>query len=51
MMLNNFKDNTQPRLGLIWDFTGNGRGKLSVNFARYLETPIPLDVNVSRRGW
>jgi hypothetical protein len=50
LKLNNFKDNTQPRIGLIWDFTGNGRGKLSVNFARYLETPIPLDVNVRAGG-
>jgi outer membrane receptor protein involved in Fe transport len=50
LKLNNFKDNTQPRLGLIWDFTGNGRGKISVNFARYLETPIPLDVNVRAGG-
>jgi outer membrane receptor protein involved in Fe transport len=50
LKLNNFKDNTQPRIGLIWDFTGNGRGKVSVNFARYLETPIPLDVNVRAGG-
>jgi outer membrane receptor protein involved in Fe transport len=50
LKLNNFKDNTQPRVGLIWDFTGNGRGKISVNFARYLETPIPLDVNVRAGG-
>jgi outer membrane receptor protein involved in Fe transport len=50
LKLNNFKDNTQPRIGLIWDFTGNGRGKISVNFARYLETPIPLDVNVRAGG-
>jgi outer membrane receptor protein involved in Fe transport len=44
--LNNFKDNMQPRLGFIWDFTGQGRGKLFANFARFLETPLPLDVNV-----
>ena len=50
LKLNNFKDNTQPRIGLIWDFTGNGRGKISVNFARYLETPIPLDANVRAGG-
>ena len=36
----------QPRVGLIWDFTGKGKGKVFVNYARYLETPIPLDVNV-----
>ena len=42
----NFKDNAQPRIGLIYDFTGKGKGKISANFARYLETPIPLDINV-----
>jgi outer membrane receptor protein involved in Fe transport len=46
LKLNNFKDNLQPRVGLIWDFTGKGKGKLFVNYARFLETPIPLDVNV-----
>lgn len=44
--LNSFVDNLQPRLGFIWDFTGEGKGKLYVNYARYLETPIPLDINV-----
>jgi len=44
--LNNFKDNLQPRVGLIWDFTKTGRGKLFINYARFLETPLPLDVNV-----
>jgi len=46
LKLNNFKDNLQPRIGLIYDFTGQGRGKLFVNFARFLETPLPLDINV-----
>jgi hypothetical protein len=46
LKLNNFKDNLQPRLGLIWDFTGQGRGKLFFNYARFLETPLPLDINV-----
>jgi outer membrane receptor protein involved in Fe transport len=46
LKLNNFKDNLQPRVGLIYDFTGQGKGKLFINFARYVETPIPLDVNV-----
>jgi outer membrane receptor protein involved in Fe transport len=46
LKLNNFKDNLQPRVGLTWDFTGNGKGKLFVNYARYLETPIPLDINI-----
>src|SRR5207249_2394369 len=48
--LNNFKDNLQPRVGLIWDFTGRGKGKLFVNYARFLETPLPLDVNVRAGG-
>jgi outer membrane receptor protein involved in Fe transport len=48
--LNNFKDNLQPRVGFIWDFTGEGRGKVFVNYARYLETPIPLDVNIRASG-
>jgi outer membrane receptor protein involved in Fe transport len=46
LKLNNFKDNMQPRVGLIYDFTGQGRGKLFVNYGRFVETPIPLDVNV-----
>ena len=46
LKLNSFKDNLQPRAGLIWDFTGKGKGKLFFNFARFLETPLPLDVNV-----
>ena len=46
MKLNKFYYNMQPRAGFIWDFTGKGRGKVFVNFAKYLETPIPLDVNV-----
>jgi outer membrane receptor protein involved in Fe transport len=41
LKLNNFRDNLQPRLGLIWDFTGKGKGKLFVNYARFLEAPIP----------
>src|SRR5215510_14993198 len=44
--LNQTFRNMQPRLGAIWDFTGNGRGKVFANYARYLETPIPLDLNV-----
>ncbi len=46
LKLNNFKDNLQPRVGLIWDFTGRGKGKVFFNYARFLETPIPLDLNV-----
>lgn len=44
--LNNFKDNLQPRVGIIWDFTGEGKGKIYFNYARFLETPLPLDINV-----
>jgi len=50
LKLNNFKHNLQPRVGLIWDFTGKGKGKLFANFARFLETPLPLDVNVRAGG-
>ncbi|MEO8433750.1 MAG: TonB-dependent receptor [Pyrinomonadaceae bacterium] len=50
LKLNHFKDNMQPRVGLIWDFTGKGKGKLFVNYARFLETPLPLDVNVRAGG-
>lgn len=50
LRLNNFKDNLQPRVGLIWDFTGKGKGKLFFNYARFLETPLPLDVNVRAGG-
>jgi outer membrane receptor protein involved in Fe transport len=48
--LNQFWHDLQPRLGAIWDFTGSGRGKFSVSYARFLETPIPLDVNVRAGG-
>jgi outer membrane receptor protein involved in Fe transport len=48
--LNQFIPNTQPRLGFIWDFTGSGKGKFFANYARFLETPIPLDVNVRAGG-
>lgn len=46
LKLNNWFDNFQPRIGWIWDFTGKGKAKIYMNYARYLETPIPLDVNV-----
>src|SRR5262245_3764187 len=48
--LNQFIPNTQPRLGFIWDFTGSGKGKFFANYARCLETPIALDVNVRAGG-
>ena len=46
LKLNNWFDNLQPRIGWIWDFTGQGKGKIFMNYARFVETPIPLDVNV-----
>jgi outer membrane receptor protein involved in Fe transport len=48
--LNQFWHDMQPRLGLIWDFTGSGKGKFNVSYARFVETPIPLDVNVRAGG-
>jgi hypothetical protein len=44
--LNQFYHDMQPRVGVTWDFTGNGRGKVFVNYAKFLEAPIPLDLNV-----
>ncbi len=41
LKLNNFKDNLQPRVGLTWDFTGKSKGKVFLNYARFLEAPIP----------
>jgi len=46
LKLNSFKDNMAPRIGFIWDFTGKGRGKIFANYAKYIETPLPLDLNV-----
>jgi hypothetical protein len=46
LKLNNLWHNTQPRVGFIYDFTGVGKGKFFINYARFLETPIPLDINV-----
>jgi hypothetical protein len=46
LKFNDFWHNVQPRFGILWDFTGKGKGKLFLNFARFIETPIPLDVNV-----
>jgi hypothetical protein len=46
LTLNDFISNTQPRIGFSWDFTGEGHGKVFANYARFIETPIPLDINV-----
>lgn len=48
--LNDFISNTQPRIGFSWDFLGEGNSKLFANYARFLETPIPLDINVRAGG-
>ncbi len=32
-----------PRIGLIWDFTHQGRSKIYANYARYYEN-VPLDI-------
>ena len=50
LKLNNFWDNLAPRIGLTWDFTGSGKGKLFANYATFIESPIPLDVNVRAGG-
>ncbi|HEX3143579.1 MAG TPA: TonB-dependent receptor [Pyrinomonadaceae bacterium] len=47
---NNWWDNLAPRLGLVWDFTHKGKGKLFANYATFIESPIPLDVNVRAAG-
>jgi outer membrane receptor protein involved in Fe transport len=46
LKLNSLRDNLEPRVGLIWDFTGKGKGKLFINYARFIEVPIPLRINV-----
>ena len=46
LKFNDFIANMQPRFGVSWDFTGTGRGKVFANFARFVEAPIPLDINV-----
>ncbi len=48
--LTNLFDTLQPRLGFTYDFTGKGKGKVFANYARFVETPIPLDINVRASG-
>jgi hypothetical protein len=50
LKFNDFRDNAAPRFGFVWDFTGKGRGKLYANYAQFIETPIPLDINVFASG-
>jgi outer membrane receptor protein involved in Fe transport len=47
---NNLWDNLAPRIGLTWDFTHKGKGKLFANYATFIENPMPLDVNVRAAG-
>ena len=46
LKLNNWFHNLQPRLGVSWDPWSKGKSKLFANYARFVETPIPLDLNV-----
>ena len=46
LKLNDWFDNLQPRLGFSWDPWGHGKTKIFANYARFVETPIPLDINV-----
>ena len=46
LKLNNWWNNFQPRVGIIWDPSGEGKGKVFLNYAKYVETPLPLDINV-----
>ena len=50
LKLNNLWHNLQPRLGFSWDPWGRGRTKIFANYARFVETPIPLDLNVRAGG-
>lgn len=44
--LNDLWDTLQPRLGFSWDPSKTGKMKVFANYARFVETPIPLDLNV-----
>jgi outer membrane receptor protein involved in Fe transport len=46
LKFNNLWDTLQPRLGFSWDPWGRGTTKIFANYARFVETPIPLDINV-----
>jgi outer membrane receptor protein involved in Fe transport len=46
LKLNNLWDDLAPRLGFAWDPWGKGRAKIFANYSRFVETPLPLDVNV-----
>ncbi|MHB8875329.1 MAG: TonB-dependent receptor [Myxococcaceae bacterium] len=44
----NFPSQISPRLGVVYDFTQQGRSKIFANFARYYES-VPL--NIADRGF
>ena len=44
-----FPNEWSPRIGLIWDFTQQGRSKIYANYARYYEN-VPLDIVDSSFG-
>jgi outer membrane receptor protein involved in Fe transport len=50
LKLHKFFHNVQPRAGFSWDPSGRGKGKVFFNYAKYIETPLPLDVNVRAGG-
>ena len=50
LKLNNLFDTLQPRIGFSWDPRGKGKMKIFANYARFVETPIPLDLNVRAGG-
>ena len=45
----NINDEWAPRVQAIWDFTGNGRGKIQGNWGMYYEA-IPLDLALRSLG-
>ncbi len=46
LKMNNWFDNLQPRIGFSWDPWKQNKTKIFANYGRYVETPIPLDINV-----
>lgn len=44
-----FKDQLQPRLGVIWDPSNDGKSKITANFAQYNEV-FPLRYGMRYRG-
>lgn len=44
-----FKDELQPRVGLVWDINNDGRSKVTANYAQYNEV-FPLRYGLRYRG-